>query len=231
LQLVESKYTDVQGQAQFAANNNSYYSFNITKEGYYDTYFSLNPVLFSSYEVVMSETSQGVVYQSYEGVTGNASYNNVTKILTFTYTSTNSNFTSYYWRAAITTKPQYTLICTNTSSGLTNTYTCNLTGYTGNIYVEGVVDGYSFYGGFLDISGGDNIFDKLDQKDASLYSGFIVLIIVIGGISFGIYGTLISGIIGLIAIAWLGILNPITLTFIVVAIVISIVIALGIKRN
>jgi len=54
---VESKYSDISGKAQFYYDPIAHYRFYLSKTGYEDYVFYLNPILFSTYEVFMSKTT------------------------------------------------------------------------------------------------------------------------------------------------------------------------------
>jgi len=57
--LVESSSSDITGKVQIALESSKYYSFIATKSGYNDYSFILNPVLFTSYDVVMTPSGSG----------------------------------------------------------------------------------------------------------------------------------------------------------------------------
>jgi hypothetical protein len=54
---VESKYSDISGRSQFYYDPIGSYKFYLSKTGYTDYVFFLNPILFSSYDVFMTKTS------------------------------------------------------------------------------------------------------------------------------------------------------------------------------
>lgn len=54
---IESKNTDVSGQAQFTYMDNEQYKFYLSKSGYDDYVFYLNPILFSTYSVKMTKST------------------------------------------------------------------------------------------------------------------------------------------------------------------------------
>lgn len=57
LTLVESRLTDVTGRTQFTVASTGAYTFTNTKTGYITKIFSLNPVLFTSYNVQMEKST------------------------------------------------------------------------------------------------------------------------------------------------------------------------------
>jgi len=54
---VESKYSDISGKAKFFYDPIAHYRFYLSKTGYEDYVFFLNPILFSTYEVYMTKSS------------------------------------------------------------------------------------------------------------------------------------------------------------------------------
>lgn len=59
LTLVGSYLSDVTGKVQFYALSNTFYAFNSSKSGYQPYYFTLNPVLFTSYDIPLSSITSG----------------------------------------------------------------------------------------------------------------------------------------------------------------------------
>lgn len=84
---VESKYTDLTGKVVFTYSPNVNYKFYLTKPGYTDYIFYLNPVLFSTYDIKMSKST--VLNQSVD-------YDGVTVIYAPTSFS-NDNVTTFTW--------------------------------------------------------------------------------------------------------------------------------------
>lgn len=61
LTLVESSISDITGRSQVYLESNKYYSFLAVKEGYNNYSFSLNPVSFTSYDVILTPSTTGSV--------------------------------------------------------------------------------------------------------------------------------------------------------------------------
>lgn len=57
--LVESVNSDITGKLQVSLEGSKYYSFLTSKSGYSDYSFSLNPVLFTSYDIILTPTGIG----------------------------------------------------------------------------------------------------------------------------------------------------------------------------
>lgn len=62
---INSKLSDITGRVQFGYNTGDYYSFIVVAEGYESKSFVLNPVLFSSYNILLSKSSATVSNQDY----------------------------------------------------------------------------------------------------------------------------------------------------------------------
>lgn len=60
LVLVESAYSSIDGRVQVSLKGNTFYSFTTHLNGYVDQSFSLNPILFSSYDVPLSPSNSQV---------------------------------------------------------------------------------------------------------------------------------------------------------------------------
>jgi len=65
---VESKLTDVVGTAQFTYDSTANYKFVFTKTGYDNNIFYLNPILYSSYNIRMSQTTLLNYSTDYDGL-------------------------------------------------------------------------------------------------------------------------------------------------------------------
>lgn len=66
--VVESKYSDITGKAQFTYIMDERYKFFISKEGYTDYVFFLDPILFSEYDVKMEKSSLINYSQDYDNL-------------------------------------------------------------------------------------------------------------------------------------------------------------------
>lgn len=66
--ILESKSTDITGKAQLNYLNATNYKFYLTKNGYDDYIFYLNPVLYSTYDIKMDKSSSINYTQDYDGL-------------------------------------------------------------------------------------------------------------------------------------------------------------------
>lgn len=234
--LTQDVYSDINGRISFVFTDTHYYLYNFSSTIYTANPFILNPPSNSNtlssgcnYDVTLTFSEQTPTYST-ANITGSASFNNNTNILTFTYTSYNTSYSTYYYNVTKIVNGREVVLCSESSSSTTDIFTCDLTGYYDTIQVKGYADNQIFYGGYIQLNPSDKLFDNMDRKDASYIAGFIMLIIIFAGTFLGILGTMISGIIGLIIITWLGLVEPLTITLIIGAIIGTIVINIGLKR-
>ena len=235
--LTQDIFSDIQGKTILSFNPSHYYLYNYSNILYATYPFILNPPQNTvtladgcNYDITVRSANSVLVYNPLN-ITGSATYNNVTSILTFNYTSL-TNYDRYSYTISKLINGQTFVICSDSSALQINSFTCSLSGYHGLVYVQGVVNSTKiFYGQYVDLGDLPKLFDNLKPKDAAYYSGFILLIIIVAGITVGMIGGLIAGVIGLLAIYWLGIMTPITATLIIVDVIVVIVIGLAIKRR
>lgn len=98
LTLVGSYLSDVTGKVQFYALSNTFYGFNSSKDGYAPYYFTLNPVLFTSYDIPMSALSSGTTTPSgYISYNPASFYENQVVNFRVLFTSPYDSFVSYQY--------------------------------------------------------------------------------------------------------------------------------------
>ena len=152
--------------------------------------------------------------------------------MTFSYTSSDESITNYSYTVSKIVNSRVVVLCSDSSSLLSEDFECDLFGHSGTIYIQGVADNDAiFYGEYLIIPGLPTLFDNLDPAEASYLAAFIMAIIVFGGLVFGLGATLIFTVAGLYIINLLGLLTVVTGTMVLVAAVVSIVVILGFKRR
>jgi len=97
--IVESKYSDLTGRAQFQYVAGIKYRFTISLSGYSSKVFILDPVLFSTYSVYLSPTVTESQGWDYADVTvtfyPRIFYNNVTNNFTIQFSSPSGSLTNY----------------------------------------------------------------------------------------------------------------------------------------
>lgn len=161
-----------------------------------------------------------------------ATYNNQTGYVTVVWSNplgTNIELTS---TVTSETGKGVTTICINdTKSAASGTFLCKVSGYSGTVFVR--VNStrssvpYIDYGQYLSIAT-TRISHYISQKEGAFWSFLIIAPIV----CFSLYSpvaVVIAGAMGLIIVNFLGILSAINITFIIIAIIISVVIALKLE--
>jgi hypothetical protein len=138
LTLVESSTSSINGVSQVALESNKYYYFVASLSGYNNYIFSLNPVLFSSYDVVMTPSTAGNVVVPSAQVTFSPTsfyrFQNVNMNLQF-YSKYN-NFVSYAYNVSY---PTGSVTGSGTNSHgevFTTNFTLNPTTITSYVYVN-----------------------------------------------------------------------------------------------
>lgn len=94
--ILQSSYSDISGKAQFVYIPYTFYQFSASGTGYTTTTFDLNPVLFTSYDIVMNTLGQGIVVPTaYVSYSPGTFYNRQGDKFNFTITSTYNGLTNY----------------------------------------------------------------------------------------------------------------------------------------
>jgi hypothetical protein len=233
--LTQDVFSSVSGQTRFVFTPTHYYLYNISSEIYENFPFILNPPTNTNvlsdgcnYAITLRFKS-GVQEYALAQVTGSASFDNSSKILSFNYVSSD-DYSSYSYKAVTTINSKESILCSGSSVSSSDSFSCDLTGYSGDVRVYGYADDTLFFGGIVRLDSPPTLFDTLNRKDAAFISGFIILIIVFGGVFFGLLGTMIAGVLGLVVISWIGLFPPLTTISILASVIIVGVINFGLRR-
>jgi hypothetical protein len=93
---IQSGISDVTGKFQFVGASNQYYDFNCSISGYQSYFFSLNPILFSSYDVPFSVLVSGSIQPTaYVSWTPSSFVNNRNSVFYSTFVSPYGSFVNY----------------------------------------------------------------------------------------------------------------------------------------
>lgn len=99
LEVISSLTSDITGRCQFSYQPNNQYYFTASKTYYTTKSFTLNPILFSSYNVLLTPTTTQTYESDYSGVTINYNptsfNNNQINTLTFTFGSPQGKLNNY----------------------------------------------------------------------------------------------------------------------------------------
>jgi hypothetical protein len=222
--LTMSAYSDISGKVFFSYNPSYYYLYNITHPSYTPYSFILNPPKADNYDITLQPIQGDIVYVLLN-INGSHSFNNVTGILTFTYTSTEVGLTYDFWVYNLSHK-----ICTNTSVLLANTFTCNLSSYVGIAYIYGLANSKPFYGADVTLPE-IKLSDTVSIQDSSLFSALIFLLVSLAGATLGLFASIILSIVALLIIMWIGLFSPLSIAILSVLIVVGVIIGIIIRRS
>ena len=229
--LMMSAYSDITGMVYFSYNPSYSYQYTYSKTGYTTTTFILNPPRQANYDITMAYDTGSITYNKLN-ITSSYSFNNVTKILTFSYieNDTTINNVSYTISKIINGIP--VIICSATSSNTTGNFYCNTTGYNDIVFLQGVINGNRiFYGNYIDIDNTNYLSDVVNSKEASFLLGIILILITIAGATLGVVACGVAGVLGILIGYWIKILTPLTLVVVIVDIIVTIIIIIGLKRR
>lgn len=164
---------------------------------------------------------------SVPSVSVNYTYVNSTKMLYVNW-SDPSGLTQtvrlYVWKSSITGPAS---ICDMTQVGNSGNFSCNCTGYQGEVYVSVRENDSLLSGWWLNLSK-VSLGSLMPSKEGGLWT----LLIMVTCIMFGVFspvGAIISGIAGLIFIYLMGLFLPLTITAIIIAAVIGAVIGFKVR--
>jgi hypothetical protein len=119
-------------------------------------------------------------------------------------------------------------VCSITQVGVAGSYDCNATGYTGELFVTIDADGVQKAAEYVPIARA-NLATLLSKGTQAVITFLLMLTIV----SFGMFSPIalvIMTVLSLIVVFFLGTLNALTITFIVIAAVMGFVIAIKVKQ-
>lgn len=157
-----------------------------------------------------------------------SSFNNVTKILTITWEVTSGNSVTIADTVTKETLTGKANICSSTATGAAGTITCNTTGYTGTFLVMVTQDGEPEYTATHE-SPEEKLTNFLDLAEQAFWTLGIMVCIIMFGAILGPAAVAISTVLGLIVVFFLGIFTPITVSFISVAVVLGLVVAIKVR--
>lgn len=155
------------------------------------------------------------------------SFNNATRVLTVDWVS---GFTDSTVSLLVTKQSMNTqvTVCDDSQTGSGGTFSCNATGYTGVLDVRVGANGEQNSGGFVTVPR-EPIGDLMSAVEQSFYTFFIMLLIIGFGL-FSPFAVIISALLSLVVVFWIGIFTPVTLTFLAIASVLALVIGTKVRQ-
>ena len=161
-----------------------------------------------------------------DSVNAQITWNSTTKVVTIDWSDPDLEVVT---RNIKVTKPVFTgtvTICSATQTGVSGTYDCNLSAYSGDVKIE--IDGSpNMFSEWLKINKTD-LADKLPVEEQVFWSVGLILTSVGAGLASPVLG-MIYAIIAVIVVLWLGILEPITVTLIGIIAAVGIIIGFKVK--
>jgi hypothetical protein len=148
------------------------------------------------------------------GTTTLASYDNATKVLTLSWSESVLNTTTMNVTVKKLTMTGENTVCNAVQTGVAGSYACNLTSYSGQMFVTMDAAGETLRAEWLDIPS-PRLSDYMDASEQSFWSFGIFVTIAMAGL-FSPVGALIAGVVGLVVLFFLGILSPLTITGIII---------------
>jgi hypothetical protein len=159
----------------------------------------------------------------------------------FNYSYNNdTNFIHVDWQDSVT-RTVYTVIqqpkstgqltiCSFTQTGVAGNISCNVTGYSGNVWLDVSVLGSNttLWSGWIQLEL-SNLADQLGQKEGTFWA-LIIMIVIVGFGLFSPVGAIIVSVFGFFIIYLLGLTNAVTSTLLVIMCVASVFMGWVIKK-
>lgn len=154
-------------------------------------------------------------------------YSSTTNIIHINWTDTlggSNTITHLVTRETITGTDT---ICSSSQTGSAGVYNCNVTGYSGNVFLFSGVGDDSYISEWIELEASD-LSSQLSTAEGALWTFGIMLICVMFGL-FSPVGAIITTIVGLVMVFYIGIFSPLTVSLIIIAATMGIVIGLRVR--
>lgn len=155
-------------------------------------------------------------------------YDNETSILTITWESPGAQESTVAITVTKEAMSGTTTVCSTSQTGVAGSFACNATGYTGELFVAVDVEGEPSNGGFVQTTRGA-ISGILSGAMSALVT-FLLMVTIIGFGLFSPMALVISTILSLIVVFFLGTAPYINATFIIIAAAIGFAISVKVKQ-
>ena len=156
------------------------------------------------------------------------SFNNESRVLTVSWVVTNGDSITLSSTVTKETLTGTTEICGSSASGSSGTITCNTTGYDGTFLVLVSQSGTPEYSA-LQEAPANKLSELLENVESAFWAVGILVTIIMFGAILGPSAVAIATVFGILAVYFLGIFSPITLSFVAVVAVLAFVVALKVK--
>jgi hypothetical protein len=160
-------------------------------------------------------------------IQGSISYSNDTKILTAYFTNPTGESTFVNLTIRKETANTITNLCSQSTTAAAGYLYCNLTGEEGEVFVQFKTDTKNLVSQYIDL-GKTKLFTFIGDKEGGMWAIFIIIVAAMFGL-FSPVAALISVTFSLIAIYFLGLFSPLTITFLIVAVAMALLIGLKVR--
>lgn len=160
-------------------------------------------------------------------IQGSISYSNDTKILTAYFTNPSGESTFVNLTIRKETANAITYLCSQSTTAAAGYLYCNLTGYDGEVFVQFKTDSKNLVSQYIDL-GKTKLFTFIGDKEGGMWAVFIIIVAAMFGL-FSPVAALISVTFSLIAIYFLGLFSPLTITFLIVAVAMALLVGLKVR--
>jgi hypothetical protein len=159
------------------------------------------------------------------------SYNNATRLIQVNWSDSQGNNQNVKIRIIKESLTGMINVCDVNQTGASGGYSCNTTGYTGEVLLTVLTANSPFTpteSAWITLTRA-----ALGSLISKSESAFYTIGIMITAIGFGLWSpvaAIVAGLVGLVTLAFLGIFTPLTMTFVIIAIAMGIAIALRVKQ-
>jgi hypothetical protein len=173
----------------------------------------------SAYDSILIETPIEVSYN----------LDNATKILTVNWEDPNAESKTVNIKVVKKIMTGSVTACDTTQIGAAGIYSCNISIYTGDLFLDVSANGVSTLGVWIN-AGRSKLATVINSNDGGLWAFAIMITIIMFGVVLGGISCVFATVVGLIAVHFLGIFSPITLAFIIIAMAIGMLISFNMRR-
>jgi hypothetical protein len=154
---------------------------------------------------------------------------NTTKILTVVWTDPDASSRTVRTLVTKETITGTATICDQTQTGASGTVLCNVSAYAGDVLLSVYTEDLAAERTWLSIAR-DKLGALLSNAEAAVWTFGIFLTIMMFGITTGAVGAIISTMIGLVFIGFLGIFSAVTMGFVIIGLIMSLIVGAMIRK-
>jgi hypothetical protein len=149
------------------------------------------------------------------GLSSSISFNNATKVLTINWADAVLNTSVVTLKVTKQTMSGQNTVCSAVQNGSGGSYACNLSSYTGSMFVTVDSTSENVLAEWFDVPA-PKLSDYMGVGEQALWSFAVLVTVVMVGL-FSPVAVLIAGVIGMIFLLFMGLFSPLTVTVIIIA--------------